>query len=156
MIFAPFTIEERVPDDHPLPDIKRLCDRVPAALSRYFAKADGTIGRVGIPSESLLNALLLRTGGVVSPDEVGSPWASLREDHATRSQKAPAPFGAEVSICTSDKPGSVHAGLLRRCDHFSRRAVADAIRSDLPAAFRPGRASGLSTGGGCMVLHAAW
>ena len=78
-------------------------------------------------------------------------WSLLK-----RRQKAPAPFGAEVSICTSDKPGSVHAGFPRRCDHFSRRAVADAITSDLPAAFRPGRASGHLTGGGCMVLHAAW
>lgn len=59
-IFVAFNIEERVPDDHPLRDIKRRCDRILAAMSRDFDKAYGTTGRVGIPPESLLKALLLR------------------------------------------------------------------------------------------------
>lgn len=59
-IFVAFNIEERVPEDHPLRDIKRRCDRVLAAMSRDFDRAYGTTGRVGIPPESLLKALLLR------------------------------------------------------------------------------------------------
>lgn len=59
-IFVAFNIEERVPDDHPLRDIKRRCDRVLAAMSRDFDKAYGSTGRIGIPPESLLKALLLR------------------------------------------------------------------------------------------------
>lgn len=59
-IFVAFNIEERVPDDHPLRDIKRRCDAILAAMSRDFDRCYGRTGRVGIPPESLLKALLLR------------------------------------------------------------------------------------------------
>lgn len=59
-MFISFNVEARVPDDHPLRDIKRRCDRVLADMGRDFDKAYGTTGRVGIPPESLLKALLLR------------------------------------------------------------------------------------------------
>jgi len=59
-MFVAFNIEERVPDDHPLRAIKRRCDRILAAMSRDFDACYGGTGRVGIPPESLLKALLLR------------------------------------------------------------------------------------------------
>lgn len=59
-IFVAFNIEERVPEDHPLREIKRRCDRILSAMSRDFDACYGTTGRVGIPPESLFKALLLR------------------------------------------------------------------------------------------------
>lgn len=59
-MFVAFNVEERVPDDHPLREIKRRCDRILAAMSRDFDRCYGSTGRVGIPPESLLKALLLR------------------------------------------------------------------------------------------------
>ena len=59
-IFVAFDLESRVPDDHPLRPIKRWCDTVLGAMSRDFDRAYGTTGRVSIPPESLIKALLLR------------------------------------------------------------------------------------------------
>jgi len=59
-MFVAFNMEERVPEDHPLREIKRRCDRILADMSRDFDRCYGTTGRVGIPPESLLKALLLR------------------------------------------------------------------------------------------------
>lgn len=59
-MFVAFNVEERVPEDHPLREIKRRCDRILAAMSRDFDRCYGATGRVGIPPESLLKALLLR------------------------------------------------------------------------------------------------
>lgn len=59
-MFIVFNLEERVPEDHPLRPIKHWCDRVLAKMSRDFSKAYGKTGRVGIPPECLIKALLLR------------------------------------------------------------------------------------------------
>lgn len=59
-MFVAFNVEERVPGDHPLREVKRRCDAVLGSMSREFDGAYGTTGRVGIPPESLLKALLLR------------------------------------------------------------------------------------------------
>lgn len=59
-IFVAFDLESRVPEDHPLRPIKRWCDTVLAAMSRDFDRAYGKTGRVSIPPESLIKALLLR------------------------------------------------------------------------------------------------
>lgn len=59
-MFVIFDAEERVPEDHPLRAIKRRCDAILAAMSRDFNNAYGDTGRVGIPPESLIKALLLR------------------------------------------------------------------------------------------------
>jgi len=59
-MFVAFDVEERVPDDHPLREIKRCCGRILTAMRRDFDARDGRTGRVGIPSESMLKALLLR------------------------------------------------------------------------------------------------
>lgn len=59
-MFIAFNLEERVPDDHPLRPIKRTCDRILAQMSRDFTRAYGKTGRVGIPPECLIKALLLR------------------------------------------------------------------------------------------------
>lgn len=58
-IFVAFNVEDRVPADHPLRDIKRRCDAILASMSRDFDKAYGATGRVGIRPESLLKCLLL-------------------------------------------------------------------------------------------------
>ena len=59
-MFVAFNMEERVPEDHPLREIKRRCDRILASMSRDFDACYGSTGRVGIPPESLFKALLLR------------------------------------------------------------------------------------------------
>jgi transposase len=59
-MFIAFNLEERVPEDHPLRAIKRTCDRILAGMSRDFNGAYGTTGRVGIPPECLIKAMLLR------------------------------------------------------------------------------------------------
>jgi transposase len=59
-MFIAFNLEERVPEDHPLRPIKRMCDRILAQMSRDFTRAYGKSGRVGIPPECLIKALLLR------------------------------------------------------------------------------------------------
>lgn len=59
-MFVAFNIEQRVPEDHPLRPIKAWCDRVLAKMSRDFDRAYGDTGRVGIPPECLIKALLLR------------------------------------------------------------------------------------------------
>jgi transposase len=59
-MFIAFNLEERIPEDHPLRPIKQWCDRVLAKMSRDFNKAYGKTGRVGIPPECLIKALLLR------------------------------------------------------------------------------------------------
>lgn len=59
-MFVAFTIEDRVPADHPLRPIKDWCDRVLAKMSRDFNAAYATTGRDSVPPECLLKALLLR------------------------------------------------------------------------------------------------
>jgi len=59
-MFVAFDVESRVPDDHPLRPIKRWCDTILAAMSRNFDQAYGDTGRIGIPPECLIKALLLR------------------------------------------------------------------------------------------------
>jgi transposase len=59
-MFVAFDVVERIPDDHPFREIKRRCDSILAAMSRDFDRCYGKTGRVGIPPESLLKALLLR------------------------------------------------------------------------------------------------
>jgi len=59
-MFVAFDVESRVPEDHPLRPIKRWCDRILAAMSRNFDQAYGDTGRIGIPPECLIKALLLR------------------------------------------------------------------------------------------------
>ena len=59
-IFVAFDAEDRVPSDHPLRAIKAWCDGILKKMSRDFTAAYGHTGRVGIPPESLIKALLLR------------------------------------------------------------------------------------------------
>ena len=59
-MFVAFNVEEKVPMDHPLRAIKARCDSILKKMSRDFNAAYGHTGRVGIPPESLIKALLLR------------------------------------------------------------------------------------------------
>ncbi len=59
-MFVAFSVEDGVPEDHPLRAIKRRRGRILAAMSRDFDACYGSTGRVGIPPESLLKALLPR------------------------------------------------------------------------------------------------
>lgn len=59
-MFSYLSGEERVPEDHPLRDVRKLTDRVLAELSKLFAKMYSQIGRPSIPPEKLLRALLLQ------------------------------------------------------------------------------------------------
>jgi transposase len=59
-MFSYVSIEERVPQDHPLRPIRRLVDRVLKELSPDFDRLYSTVGRPSVPPEKLLRALLLQ------------------------------------------------------------------------------------------------
>ena len=59
-MFVAFDLEQRIAEDHPLRPIKAWCDRALAGMSGDFNRAYGKTGRVSIPPETLIKALLLR------------------------------------------------------------------------------------------------
>ena len=54
------TLEQRVPADHPLREIRKLTDEVLHSLSSEFDKLYAATGRASIAPEYLLRALLLQ------------------------------------------------------------------------------------------------
>jgi transposase len=58
-LFHVFEVEDRIPPDHPLRDIKRRTDRILDTLNANFEAAYSTTGRPSVPPERLLKALLL-------------------------------------------------------------------------------------------------
>src|SRR5919109_3090312 len=60
-IFSYVSLEERVPQDHPLRAIRRITDRALERLSSRFGSLYVNFGRPSIPPEQLLRALLLQT-----------------------------------------------------------------------------------------------
>ena len=59
-MFSYMTLEERVPADHPLRQVRGLVREVFAAMDRDFRKLYAREGRPSIPPEQLLSALLLQ------------------------------------------------------------------------------------------------
>ncbi len=59
-MFSYISLEERVPQDHPLRAIRRITDRALERLSPKFGTLYVTFGRPSIPPEKLLRALLLQ------------------------------------------------------------------------------------------------
>jgi len=59
-IFHTFNVEDRIPANHPLREVKRRADRVLAGMSRDFNAAYGRTGRPSVPPERLIKALLLQ------------------------------------------------------------------------------------------------
>jgi transposase len=59
-MFSYLSPEQRVPADHPLRAIRRICDKVLEQLSGLFATMYSEIGRPSVPPEKLLRALLLQ------------------------------------------------------------------------------------------------
>ncbi|HWK11427.1 MAG TPA: transposase, partial [Vicinamibacterales bacterium] len=59
-MFCYVSLEERVPQDHPLRAIRRITDRALARLSPQFGTLYVNFGRPSIPPERLLRALLLQ------------------------------------------------------------------------------------------------
>ena len=58
-LFHTFEVEDRIPANHPLRDIKRRADRILGTLHPRFEAAYSTTGRPSVPPERLLKALLL-------------------------------------------------------------------------------------------------
>ena len=58
-LFHVFEVEDRIPVDHPLRDIKRRADRILKSLNAKFAAAYSVTGRPSVPPERLLKGLLL-------------------------------------------------------------------------------------------------
>lgn len=58
-LFHTFEVEDRIPADHPLRDIKRRTDRILESLHPKFEAAYSMTGRPSVPPERLLKALLL-------------------------------------------------------------------------------------------------
>lgn len=59
-MFSYVSLEERVPQDHPLRAIRRITDRALERLSPRFGTLYINVGRPSIPPEQLLRALLLQ------------------------------------------------------------------------------------------------
>ena len=55
------SLEDRVPEDHPLRSIRRLVDKALREMSPLFDSLYAEKGRVSIPPECLLRALVLQT-----------------------------------------------------------------------------------------------
>ena len=59
-LFHVFEVEDRIPKDHPLRDLKRRADRILSTLNPQFEAAYSRTGRPSVPPERLLKALLLQ------------------------------------------------------------------------------------------------
>jgi len=59
-LFSYLTLEQRVPQDHPLRAVRQLTDRVLASLDADFDQLYAASGRPSIAPESMLRALLLQ------------------------------------------------------------------------------------------------
>jgi transposase len=59
-MFSYVSMEERIPQDHPLRPIRRLVDQILAMMSKRFDELYAQNGRPSIPPERLLRALLLQ------------------------------------------------------------------------------------------------
>jgi transposase len=59
-MFSYVSLEERVPEDHPLRAIRKLVDQVLKGMSKEFDRLYSEVGRPSIPPERLLRALLLQ------------------------------------------------------------------------------------------------
>ena len=59
-MFSYVPVEERVPADHPLRAIRKLCDEVLKEMSKEFEGLYASVGRPSIPPERLFRALLLQ------------------------------------------------------------------------------------------------
>lgn len=59
-LFSYISLESRVPQEHPLRDIRQIVDGVLQKLSPRFEKIYSPLGRPSIPPEKLLRALLLQ------------------------------------------------------------------------------------------------
>lgn len=60
-MFSYVDIEDRIPEKHPLRELKRAVDGILRSMSAEFDKRYAKIGRPSIPPERLLRALLLQT-----------------------------------------------------------------------------------------------
>jgi transposase len=59
-MFSYVSLEERVPQNHPLRAIRKLVDQVLKGMSKEFDRLYSEVGRPSIPPERLLRALLLQ------------------------------------------------------------------------------------------------
>src|SRR5690606_38805366 len=59
-LFSYISIDERIPDSHPLREIKRIADDALKTLSPELDKLYARSGRPSIPPESLIKSLLLQ------------------------------------------------------------------------------------------------
>jgi transposase len=60
VFFSFKSIEERIPEDHPIRPLKKLVDEALEKLSKDFARLYSKTGRPSIPPEQLLRALLVQ------------------------------------------------------------------------------------------------
>lgn len=59
-MFSYVSAEARVPADHPLRELRRMCDQALRRISRRWNRLYSDLGRPSIPPEKLLRALLLQ------------------------------------------------------------------------------------------------
>ncbi len=83
-MFHYFSVESRIPADHPLCRVKKLAE---SALSAISAELDGLYARTGrpsIPPERLLKAQLLIAFYSVRSDRLFLPTPKLQRDQIAR------------------------------------------------------------------------
>ncbi|MBI2619596.1 MAG: transposase [Ignavibacteriales bacterium] len=59
-LYSYISMEQRIPEDHPLRRIRKIVDELMKSLSPRFTKLYASDGRPSIPPEQLLRALLLQ------------------------------------------------------------------------------------------------
>lgn len=59
-MFSYITLEQRIPEDHPLRPIREMTDRALAEMSPEFDQIYSAVGRPSIAPERLLRALLIQ------------------------------------------------------------------------------------------------
>jgi transposase len=60
VMFYTISLEKKIPADHPLRAVKRVCDTILEGMRRDFTMAYSGTGRPSIPPEQLLKAMLLQ------------------------------------------------------------------------------------------------
>src|ERR1700687_5995469 len=84
-MFSYVTLEQRVPQDHPLREIRNLTDTVLRSLSAEFDRLYSASGRPSIAPEYVLRALLLQAFYSV-PVASGHAEGPQATDHSRRGQ----------------------------------------------------------------------
>jgi transposase len=69
-MFSCISMEERIPEDHPLRAIRKMADSALEDMSKRFSELYSRMGRPSIPPEQLLRAMLLQVSNTVRSERL--------------------------------------------------------------------------------------